>query len=81
MDLKEKIIEHIKNNKIMLYMKGTKEMPMCGFSATVVTILNSHDISFKATNVLEDTNIRNELSNIKFFRDFFCKNTRYFVYF
>ncbi len=62
MDLKEKIIGDIKKNKIMLYMKGTKEMPMCGFSATVVNILNSHNISYKATNILEDANIRNELS-------------------
>ena len=45
-------------------MKGTKEMPMCGFSSTVVNILNMHEVNFKATNVLEDHNIRQELTKI-----------------
>ena len=62
MSLKDKIVKDIKDNKVMLYMKGTKEMPMCGFSSTVVNILNQHNIDFKATNVLEDQNIRQELS-------------------
>ena len=57
MDIKEKIINDIKDNKIMLFMKGTKEMPMCGFSATVVNILNSHNISYKATNILESSDV------------------------
>ena len=62
MDLKNKIQKDIKDNSIMLYMKGTKEMPMCGFSATVVKILSMHDVAFKTVNVLEDPNIRIELS-------------------
>ena len=45
-------------------MKGTKEMPMCGFSSTVVNILNMHEVDFKATNVLENHNIRQELTKI-----------------
>ena len=36
MDLKETIVKDIKNNQIILYMKGTKNMPMCGFSNSVV---------------------------------------------
>ena len=40
MDLKEQIVQEIDNNNIILYMKGTKEMPMCGFSNSVVQILN-----------------------------------------
>ena len=63
MDLKEEIKEDICNNTIMLYMKGTKDMPMCGFSAQVVKILNHHNVNFKAVNVLENPNIRIELSN------------------
>ena len=43
-------------------MKGTKDMPMCGFSATMVKILNHYGVSYKATNILEDPNIRVELS-------------------
>ena len=64
MELSDKIKEEIKENKVMLYMKGTKDMPMCGFSSTVVNILNLYNIDYKATNVLEDVNIRHELSKL-----------------
>ena len=40
MEMKEQIIDDINNNNIILYMKGTKDMPMCGFSNSVVQILN-----------------------------------------
>ena len=62
MELKEKIINDIKNNPIILYMKGTKEMPMCGFSATVVNVLNMHSVVFQDVNILEDPEIRVKLS-------------------
>ena len=64
MDLKEQIHEDINSNKIILYMKGNKEMPMCGFSSTVVKILNLYKVEYKAINVLEDPNIRIQLSEI-----------------
>jgi len=62
MELKEKIIKQISDNKVILFMKGTKEMPMCGFSSTVVNILNMHNIDYEAVNILEDPNIRISLS-------------------
>ena len=62
MELKDKIVDEINRNFVMLYMKGTKEIPMCGFSATIVKILNHYGVDYKATNVLEDPNIRVELS-------------------
>ena len=62
MELKDKIVNDISNNYVMLYMKGTKEMPMCGFSSTMVKILNHYGVDYKITNVLEDPNIRVELS-------------------
>ena len=62
MELSDKIKQEIKENKIMLYMKGTKEMPMCGFSSTVVKVLNMYNVNYKDINVLEDPNIRVELS-------------------
>ena len=62
MNLKEKIINDIKTNAIILYMKGTKEMPMCGFSNSVVQVLNHYGIEYKDINILEDSNIRIALS-------------------
>ena len=62
MELSDKIKKDINENRIMLYMKGTKEMPMCGFSSTVVNILNFYNVDYETTNVLENMNIRQELS-------------------
>tara|TARA_B100000123_G_C25363052_1_gene268004 strand:+ start:146 stop:457 length:312 start_codon:yes stop_codon:yes gene_type:complete len=62
MDLKETIVKDIKNNQIILYMKGTKDMPMCGFSNSVVQILNHYGVEYKDVNVLEDPMIRVKLS-------------------
>ena len=62
MKLSEQIIEDINNEPIILYMKGTKEMPMCGFSATIVNILNAYGVEYEAINVLEDPEIRIKLS-------------------
>jgi len=62
MSLKEKIIKEIKDNKIILYMKGTKEMPMCGFSNSVVQILSHYGVDYKDVNVLTDPQIRVNLS-------------------
>ena len=62
MTLKEQIVNDIENTPIMLYMKGTKEQPMCGFSARVVNILNQHSVVFQDVNVLEDPEIRMKLS-------------------
>lgn len=60
--LKEQIIDDITSNDVILYMKGTKEMPMCGFSSTVVKILSMYNIEYKDINVLQDPNIRIKLS-------------------
>ena len=62
MDLKETIVKDIKKNQIILYMKGTKDMPMCGFSNSVVQILNHYGVEYKDVNVLEDPMIRVKLS-------------------
>tara|TARA_B100001750_G_C15154163_1_gene421086 strand:- start:121 stop:441 length:321 start_codon:yes stop_codon:yes gene_type:complete len=62
MELKEQIISDIDSNPIILYMKGTKEMPMCGFSNSVVQVLNQYGVKYKDVNVLEDPMIRVKLS-------------------
>ncbi|HBR87160.1 MAG TPA: Grx4 family monothiol glutaredoxin [Candidatus Marinimicrobia bacterium] len=62
MELKEQIINDIKTNSIMLYMKGTPEMPQCGFSNAVVQVLNHYGVEYNSTNVLADPEIRVKLS-------------------
>lgn len=56
--LKRRIESDIKNNKVMLYMKGTPNEPQCGFSAQAISVLKTYDIPFETFNVLEDEDIR-----------------------
>ena len=58
----DQIKQEIETTSIKLFMKGTKEMPMCGYSNTVVQVLNHYGADFSATNVLEDPSIRVKLS-------------------
>ena len=62
----ERIQNDIKNNCVVLYMKGTKLFPQCGFSAVVVSILQKLDVEFLDVNVLADAEIR---QGIKEFAD------------
>ncbi len=50
----EEIKKEIEGNKIIIYMKGTQEMPRCGFSAAAVEVLRTYGVPFKDVNVLED---------------------------
>jgi monothiol glutaredoxin len=52
------IRQHIADHDVVLYMKGTAETPMCGFSSLVVQVLNLYGLSFKGVNVLEDPELR-----------------------
>ncbi len=54
----QKIEETIKNNPVVLFMKGTKAMPQCGFSSTVAQILTRCGVEFKDIDVLADSAIR-----------------------
>jgi monothiol glutaredoxin len=60
--LREQIQTAIDENPVLLFMKGTPEQPMCGFSARTVAILQSVGQPFAAVNVLPDPRIRQELS-------------------
>ena len=62
MDLTTQIKTDIETNPIILYMKGTPEMPMCGFSNSSVQILTHYGVNYKAVNILEDPDIRVKLS-------------------
>jgi len=48
----------IKSNDVVLFMKGSKKMPQCGFSATVVNIMERLGVDFTDVNVLADPQIR-----------------------
>ncbi len=57
--VKERIQGIVDGNDIVLFMKGSKHFPQCGFSATVVEVLKrSGVVDFKDVNVLEDPEIR-----------------------
>ena len=54
----DQIAKDIKENKIMIYIKGTPDAPQCGFSAQAVSVLKSYGIPVGAKNVLADPAIR-----------------------
>ena len=64
--IKTKIETIIKEHDVVLFMKGTSNMPQCGFSSRVAGILNFLQVNFKDVNVLEDDEIR---QGIKDFSD------------
>ncbi len=57
-EVKEKIDSLVSSNKILVFMKGTKLMPQCGFSNNVAQILNSLGAPYEAVDVLADYDIR-----------------------
>lgn len=66
MGAKEQIQSTIDGNDVVLFMKGTKMMPQCGFSSRVAGVLNFMGVNFADVNVLEDPEIR---QGIKDFSD------------
>ena len=63
---KQRIQSVIENNKVVLFMKGTKFFPQCGFSDTATKILEALNVDFEAVDVLADDSIR---QGIKEFSD------------
>jgi monothiol glutaredoxin len=66
MSAQEKIQNIISSSDVVLFMKGTPDVPQCGFSMAVVNALKHLDVKFNGVNVLEDEEIRN---GIKTFSD------------
>ncbi len=60
-EVRDRIEGVIKSNPVVLFMKGNRAFPQCGFSARVVSILEKYLDSFAAVNVLEDADLRMEL--------------------
>ena len=65
-NIKNLIQDHIDNNEVCLFMKGTPDAPQCGFSMAVSNILKILEVNYKGINVLENQNIR---EGIKIFSD------------
>ena len=60
--LREAIEDAIRSNDVILFMKGTPEQPMCGFSARTAGALQALEVPFAAVDILPDPRIRQELS-------------------
>jgi monothiol glutaredoxin len=58
MTIHDQIDNEVKTNNVVLYMKGTADMPMCGFSGRSVQILQQLGVPFKDVNVLDSAEIR-----------------------
>jgi monothiol glutaredoxin len=57
-ETKQKIDQLLESNKVVLFMKGTQNFPMCGFSASATSILQDLGVKFQDVNVMEDEEIR-----------------------
>ncbi len=66
MNINEKIQDTISKNDVVLFLKGTPDMPQCGFSMAVCNVLKHLEVPFDGINVLEDEELRN---GIKTFSD------------
>ena len=64
MNFKEEFKKIIDENGIVLFLKGTKEMPVCGFSKTVVNLLKHYGVEFKDVDILEDPAMKVALSDL-----------------
>lgn len=57
MDVLERIDDQVKNNPVVIYMKGTPQFPMCGFSMRAAAALQECGVPFAFVNVLQDQEI------------------------
>lgn len=64
--IQTRIKNDIDNNAVVLYMKGNKEMPQCGFSSVVCSVLKNLNVEFQDFNVLLDSDLR---EGIKIYSD------------
>ena len=63
MAIEQFIDNEVKNNDVVLFMKGTPQFPMCGFSGQVVQILDYIGVPYKGLNVLENEDLRNGIKS------------------
>jgi monothiol glutaredoxin len=63
-EIRQQIEAAIREERVMLFMKGTPDQPRCGFSARVTAILNELGVEYGAIDILPDPQIRQELSAV-----------------
>ena len=63
MSIEQFIDNELKGNDVVLFMKGTPQFPMCGFSGQVVQILDYLGVPYKGLNVLENDDLRGGIKN------------------
>ena len=63
MAIEQFIDNEVKSNDVVLFMKGTPQFPMCGFSGQVVQILDYLGVPYKGLNVLESDDLRNGIKS------------------
>jgi monothiol glutaredoxin len=63
MGIEQFIDNEVKSNDVVLFMKGTPQFPMCGFSGQVVQILDYVGVPYKGLNVLENDDLRNGIKS------------------
>lgn len=59
LDLKDIVEQDIKENPVMIYMKGVPDLPRCGFSSLAVRVLKEYNVPLGARNILEDAELKN----------------------
>ena len=57
-DINQQIDESVRKNKIMIFMKGTRNFPQCGFSAATVQVFENLGVPFETADVLADQELR-----------------------
>jgi monothiol glutaredoxin len=60
-DVRTRIESLVKSSKVLLFMKGSKQFPACGFSNAVVQILKQEGVPFETFNILADAEVRQGL--------------------
>ena len=58
LDTQKYLANLVSNHKVLLFMKGNKTFPQCGFSAAVIEVLKRHAVPFETINVLQDASVR-----------------------
>ena len=64
-EVRDRIEQTLAQHKIVLFMKGNRQMPRCGFSAAVVSILEGHGVQYKEVDVLSDPAIRDGINDLR----------------